>query len=133
MDIDTSSRKEQRNFGLAMAAVIVAFTLVHGWLHGALALWPFYVALAFFILGLVAPRVLRPVFAVWMKFAEVLNWVMTRLVLSIVFFLMITPTRLFIKYFGKDPLKRAWDSKADTYWEEPERQPEELEEYRRQF
>ncbi len=133
MDLDTSSRKEQRKFGLGMAAIIVAFTLVHGWFHGALAVWPFYAALAFFIPGLVAPFLLRPVFVVWMKIALALNWVMTRLLLSLVFILMITPTRVFIKYFREDPLKRGWDSEAGTYWEEPERQPEELDEYRRQF
>lgn len=133
MDIDTSSRKEQRNFGLGMAAIIVAFTLVHGWFHGALAIWPFYAALAFFILGLLAPPLLRPVFVLWMKFALLLNWLMTRLVLTLVFLLMITPMRVFIKLFREDPLKRAWDREASTYWEEPERQPDGLDEYFRQF
>lgn len=133
MDIDTSSPTEQRKFGLLMAGAITAVTLIHWLIRGELALWPFYIAGPFLVLAILAPILLKPVLIVWMKFALAVNWVMTRLLLSIVFFLMIVPTRVLMKIFSTDPLKRKWDENATTYWEEPEEQPLEKERYHGQF
>ena len=133
MDVDTSSRREQRAFGLVMAAAIVVVTLVHWLIRGDLATWPFYVSGAFFVLSLAAPAALKPVFVVWMKFAEVLNWIMTRLLLGIVFFLMITPMRLLMRIFSDDPLKRRFEPEAASYWEEPDEQPDDPARYENMF
>jgi hypothetical protein len=123
LNIDTSDRKEQRNFGIVMAIAIVLVTLIHWLIRGHLAVWPFYIAGAFLALGLVAPRVLEPIFWAWMKLALGLNWVVTRLLLSIVFFLLIVPFRVGLGLFGDDPMQRSWDPDAESYWEEAEEQP----------
>jgi hypothetical protein len=131
--IDTSSRKEQRKFGLLMA---VAFCVIGGlrfWVKGVPSPWLFGIAAAFLVAAVVAPFVLRPVFIAWMKFAEAINWVMTRVLLSIVFFGLITPARFLNQWFGSDPLQRTWEPQRDTYWDEPDAQPDDLEAYRNQF
>lgn len=135
IDIDTSSKKEQRKFGLVMAVAISVLGLVRYAFHGfaQFPLWFFMVAAIFALLGLIAPRALRPVLAGWIKFAIALNWLMTRVLLGIAFFLMITPVRFIIHFFGEDPLKRKWLPDAPTYWEEPEEQPEDFDRYRNQF
>ena len=131
--IDTSDRREQRNFGLVMAAAIVVVTLIHWALRGHLSVWPFYVSGVFIALGLILPVALEPVFWAWMKFAEAVNWIMTRLLLSIVFFLMITPMRPLVRLFSGDPLKRRFEAEAASYWEEPEDQPDDPERYANMF
>lgn len=135
MATDTSSKKEQRKFGLVMAVAIAALGIIrwawHGFAHS-----PFYflaVAAVFLLLGLVAPRALKPVFVAWIKFAIVLNWIMVRLFLTLAFYLMFTPVRLIINFFSEDPLKRQWLPPDQSYWEEPEKQPQELRDYRNQF
>ena len=133
MDVNTSSRKEQRAFGLVMAAAIVVVTLIRWLIGGHLATWPFYLSAAFLLLGLAAPVALKPVFVVWMKFALVLNWIITRLLLSVVFFLMIAPTRLLTRVFSDDPLKRRFEPDAATYWEEPDEQPDDPARYENMF
>ena len=133
MDVDTSSRREQRNFGIVMAIAISIITLIRWAIRGDLATWPFYLAGAFLILGLVVPIALKPIFIVWMKFALVLNWIVTRVLLSIVFYLMIVPMRGLVAIFGDDPLKRRFESDADTYWEEPDEQPEDPARYENMF
>ncbi len=133
MDVDTSSRKEQRAFGLVMAAAIVVVTLIHWLIRGDLATWPFYVSGAFIVLGLAAPAALKPVFVVWMKFAIILNWIVTRLLLSIVFFLMIAPTRGLMLIFSDDPLKRRFEPNKTSYWEEPDEQPDDPARYENMF
>lgn len=118
---------------MAVAIGIVGFLrwAIHGFAH-----FPVYfavVAAVFLVLGLAWPKALEPIFRVWMKFAEAVNWVMTRFLLSIAFYLLITPVRVLVRLFSDDPLKRAWLGKAETYWEDAEEQPKGIEHYRNQF
>ena len=135
MNIDVTDRKEQRKFGIVMAVAITVLGLIRWAIHG-FAILPvnlFGVAAAFLALGLVAPPVLRPVLIVWMKFAEALNWAMTRILLTLAFFILIIPVRVIMKIVGFDPLNRAWDPTAATYWEDADDQPKEFERYLDQF
>ena len=133
MDIDTSSRKEQRNFGLVMAAAITVLGMVHWWRSGVPPVGYGIAAAAFLITGLVLPRALQPVLIVWLRLALVLNAVVTHVLLAVVYVFMITPTGLAMRIFSDDPLKRDWDPAADSYWEPAEEQPEDLEQYKNQF
>lgn len=135
MDVNTSDKRELRKFGLVMAVAILVLALIRWALHGFHA-WPWYftyVAVAFGVLGLAAPRLLQPVFWVWIKFALAINWVMTHLLLTLAFFVLILPTRVILRLVGNDPLNRAWNPEALSYWDEPEEQPEEFDRYLNQF
>ena len=116
-----------------MAVAITVVTLLHWLIRRDLATWPFYPAAAFLVLGLVAPPTLKPIFIVWMKFALVLNWIITRVLLSIIFYLMITPMRVARSLFGDDPLKREFLPDAETYWEKPEDQPDDPARYENMY
>ncbi|MCP4644994.1 MAG: hypothetical protein GY851_31420, partial [bacterium] len=116
-----------------MAAAFVVLGLVRSWLAGQMLPWFFAVASVFLVAGIVVPSLLRPVFVAWMKLAEVLNWIMTRVMLSLVFYLMIVPARFINQWRGNDPLKRDWDLKSESYWEDAEEQPDEFERYLNQF
>lgn len=135
MDVNTADRGEQRKFGIVMAVAIMILALIRWWLHGfgAFPMGFAYVAAAFAGLGLVAPRALAPVFRLWIRFSLALNWLMTRVLLTLAFFLLIMPTRVVIAVLRKDLLSTAWDPEALTYWEEPEEQPAEPARYFNQF
>lgn len=132
---DSSSKTEQRKFGILMAVCIGLLGLFRWWKHGFVVVPTYFLGLAaaFLVLGLIAPGVLRPVLVVWMKFAEALNWLVTRILLTVAFFVLIVPVRVIMKLFGHDPLQRAWNPALETYWEEAEEQPKELERYFDQF
>ena len=135
MNVDIASTKEQRKFGFVMGAAITVLGLVRWWLHGfaELPVYFFSVAAAFAVLGLVAPRILKPVFYLWIRFGLAMNWLVTRLVLLIAFWITIVPTRVLIRLFGKDPLKREFLPDASSYWEDAEEQPDTMERYLKQF
>jgi hypothetical protein len=116
-----ATAKDLRNFGFTFAGVALAF--------GALLLWkgrpsapPFLVASALFLLvGALAPGLLRPVYGPWMKFAEVLGYVNTRILLGLFFLAGITPTGLIMRAAGKDPMGRTFKKKgAPSYWAKPD-------------
>ena len=56
--------------------------------------------------GLIVPGKLDPVYRAWMGFAHALSRVTTPILMSIVYFLVITPIALFMRGFGYDPLRQ---------------------------
>lgn len=70
-----------------------------------------------FAAGWLAPRVLGPFHHFWMGLALVLGFVMTRVILTLVFYLAVVPTGLILRVLGKDPLQRQLDKEAPTYWQ----------------
>lgn len=135
IDINTADKGEQRKFGLLMAAAITVLGLLRWAFHGFSGFPTYFFAIAavFLVLGLLLPMALKPVFDVWLRFAVVLNWFMTRVFLSVAFYLLIVPIGVAMRLFGNDPMKRAFLPKGESYWEAPEDQPEAFNRYRKMF
>jgi hypothetical protein len=108
--------REVRKFGITFWVVL---SLFGGFmLYKGNPAWPylFGAGTLFLLLGLVAVLILRPVFLGWMKFAQALAWVNTRLILGIFFYLIMTPVALIMRLVGRDPLQRKFDRAASSYW-----------------
>ena len=73
-------------------------------------------------------------FALWMRFAEAISWVMNRVVLTVFYYLVLTPVGLVMRLVGKAPLDLAWGDRRKTYWIDKDSPPEPtLERYERLF
>ncbi len=107
----------EREFGLIVGAVFVL--LGAWWIYRVKFTSAAHVILPLggllILLGLVLPRALIYPNKVWMKLAEVLSFVMTRIILGIVFFLVVTPIGVVKRLFGWDPLNRRGGRSA-SYW-----------------
>jgi len=69
-------------------------------------------------LGLLVPTWLAPVERVWMAVARAMGWVMTRVILGLLFCLIFTPAGLILRLLGKDPLGLRFPIDVPTYWQE---------------
>ncbi len=67
-------------------------------------------------IGTVVPRAVKPLYYAWMSMAVVLGFIMTRVILTIFFLLVLTPVGLVFRLLGKDLLNRKIDRQAPTYW-----------------
>ena len=72
-------------------------------------------------------------FARWMKFAEVLGLISTTIILSLFFFLILTPVGLVARLFRKDPLDLDWKHRRRTYWVDREPVEPTFERYEKQY
>lgn len=110
------SPKELRKFGLVTAAMLILFfDLLIPWIWSfAPPLWPVVAAAILVSMALAFPAALGPVYNVWMRFAEALGWVNTRIILSLIFFLIFFPFGLIMRLFN-DPMRRKFDAAADSY------------------
>lgn len=98
--------KELRQFGVVSGLIVAGlFGLLSPWLSSSsFPVWPWAVAVLFWLPAILAPVLLGPVFRAWMKLGRVLNWVMTRLVLGIAYYCVVFPTGLILRLAGKDPM-----------------------------
>ncbi len=75
------------------------------------------IGVAFLCAGVVAPMGLRPVYIAWMLIALVLGMVVTRIIIAIVFYMMITPIGLVRRTLATmDPLGLQPDPAKGSYW-----------------
>lgn len=111
------SVEELRKFGFIFAGILVFLfgLFLPYWKHHIIRLWPFYVGLPVALLAAVWPAGLRPLYVVWMKFGAVMGFINTRIIMSVFFFVMLTPIAWFMKVLGKDPMARALEKSANTY------------------
>ena len=85
------------------------------------------------LFGLILPRILKPLNKIWMILAVILGWFMSRLILFILFYIVITPIGFFLKLMGKDFLRRKSDKNSKSYWETRDKKIAEQIDYERQF
>lgn len=81
--------------------------------HYPVLMW---IGIALVVLGTVAPVILRPIFLLWMTLAVALGFVMTRVILSLFYYLVLTPVGLVFRLIGRDALHRKLDRQGESYW-----------------
>ena len=84
-------------------------------------------------LGVVMPVLLKPIYWIWMIFATILGWFMTRVILSLLYYGTMTPISLVSRLFGKQFLELKWNKKDSTYWNYQSKKIFEKEKYEKQF
>ena len=122
-----------RKFGLTMGAAFAIFGGLFFWHDRAIAPYLFILAAAFLLLAALAPRVLKPVQNVWMTLAVVLGWVMTRVLLIIVFFIGVTPIAFIARVVRKRFLNLRFEPDRESYWEKRKPETRGMERYESQF
>ena len=100
-------RGRERSFGLSVGSVLVLLAFALAWrgvrpsatVAGA-------TGVALLVLGAARPLWLRPLSVAWWTLAHALGWLNARLLLSLAFFLLLTPLRAIWRIMRYDPLER---------------------------
>jgi hypothetical protein len=128
-----NERKDLRKFGLTVGIAFGVLGVLLFW-RGR-PIWPYLVGVggALVLVGLVAPRALGPVRRVWMGLARILGWFMTRVILSVLFFVAFTSIGLLARLFGKRFLSSGGPGTQETYWRRRDVVETDRSRYERQF
>ncbi len=116
MDKINLDNKSLKKFGITMGIAFFIVTLFILIRHKHNILPASIISIIFFILALVIPDLLKPIYIFWMRLAYILAWVNTRLILSILFYIIFTPIGVGIRLFGIDLLDRKIDKNKQSYW-----------------
>jgi hypothetical protein len=110
------ARAQLRKYGLIM---FTAFAVISGLLflrHKPAWLYTFIPSMLFLVSALIAPGVLAPVEKLWMKLAAVMGFVMTNVLLTLVFVVAVIPAGLILQLFGKSQIRKCFSKEMNTYW-----------------
>ena len=137
-------RRQLRVFGLAAVGVfgaICAWVLLRGTLLGfelapgaARVVGGVLCAVAALcgLAAAAAPRALKPLYLVLTAVGLPIGFVMSYVILAVVFFGLFTPVALVFRLVGRDSLHRKFDPRAGSYWV-PRPGPTPVNRYFRQF
>ncbi len=109
-------KTEWKKFGIALGIILSIIATILLIKKKSLFIYFYGAGLFFIVAALAVPIVVKPVFILFLYIAHVLGWVMTRLILSVLFYLVITPIGLILKLFGKKFLDMKFSREKESYW-----------------
>lgn len=130
--IDKSDEAVKKT-GLIVGVVLILISLLL-WYSGKVSFIYFSIVGGLFvILSFIAIPVLRPFHKLWMMLALSMGFVMSRVILTILFYLVLTPISLIARIVGKKFMPLGFDKNAATYWEKRDIAAKQKIDYERQF
>ena len=79
-------------------------------------LWSLVISIIFLILGVINSKILTPINKLWFKFGLFLGKIISPIIMGAIFFLVVTPIGLLMRFFGKDVLNLKLNKKKSYYW-----------------
>ena len=113
--MDEIKISSNRSFGIVFFIFFLIVSLYPIINNDSLRVWSLIISLAFLILALSNSEILTPLNKIWFKIGIILGKIVSPFVMGIIFFLVVTPTGLIMKLFGKDLLNLKYNSK-NSYW-----------------
>lgn len=104
------TRQEAIDTGMAMVLVCLI-----GGLYTGNKTW-FMVATGALLVNMTVPALFKPLARLWLGFSQVLGGIMSKIILSIIFFGLLTPLALLRRVFGHDPMAlKAWKKEGTAF------------------
>ena len=104
-----------RNFGLVFTIVFVIISFWPLLKGGDIRHWSLIISIIFFVLALLNSNLLTPLNKLWMQFGFLLGKIVSPIVMGFIFFLVVTPTGIIMRFLGKDLLNLKKNNQK-TYW-----------------
>ena len=128
-----SEKSDLRKFGITVGIVLLIIAGFLFWNEKESFQIFLKVGTILFVLGIAIPVILKPIYWIWMIFATILGWIMTRVILSLLFYVIFTLIGLILRSFGKQFIELNWDKTDSTYWNYRSKGVFEKEKYEKQF
>ena len=111
-DVKISSN---RSFGIVFFIVFLLIALYPLINTGEFRLWSLIISFIFFILGILNSKILTPLNKLWFKFGIFLGKIVSPIIMGIIFFFVVTPIGVLMRFFGKDVLNLKYNNNK-SYW-----------------
>ena len=105
-----------RSFGIVFFVVFLIISIWPLLDEKELRYWALIVSIIFLILGILKSNILTPLNKVWFKFGIFLGAIVSPIVMGMIYFLVVTPIGIFMRFLGKDLLKTSKVKNVSTYW-----------------
>ncbi|HEY6437405.1 MAG TPA: SxtJ family membrane protein [Ignavibacteriaceae bacterium] len=127
------TKKDLRKFGLTVGSVLLIIAALLFYFEKSSSIYFAAIGGLLFISGLFIPQILKPLNKIWMGLAIVLGFFMSRLILTVLFYFVLTPISFIARLVGKKFMILKFDKPAKTYWEKRTNIQKKQIDYERQF
>jgi len=107
---------ELRKFGLTIGGLLTIIGIILIILHAKHKLIFSGLGFLFMFVGLTFPKTLKWIYKLWMGLSVVLGFFSTRVILSLLFYFVLTPINFLHKFTGKKFLDLKIEKSTTTYW-----------------
>ena len=128
-----SKKSDLRNFGITVGIILLVISGFLYWKEKESVQIFLTIGITFLLTAVAIPVILKPVYWIWMIFAIILGWFMTRVILSLLFYVVFTSIGLTLRFFGKQFLELRWDNSKESYWNFRTNEHLQNENYEKQF
>ena len=128
-----SEKSDLRKFGITVGIILLIISGFLFWKEKESFQIFLAIGIILFLTAVALPSVLKPVYWIWMIFAIILGWIMTRVILSLLFYVVFTSIGLTLRFFGKQFLELRWDKSKESYWNFRTNEHLQNENYEKQF
>lgn len=115
-NLNLTEKVEARKFGFIVGFIFIILGLLSAFKNKGINLSLIIPASILFLLALIVPGFLVPVQKVWLRLGTILCRINSFLILSIIFYCVVTPIGLIRRIFSKDSEKFAFKTAKDSYW-----------------
>ena len=105
-----------RSFGWVFTVVFLIIAVWPLFSGGMLRWWSLFIAAAFVLVTIAAPKLLALPNRLWLRFGLLLNRIISPVVLVFLFYVVVTPMGALMRVFGKDSLRLQRDDSDTSYW-----------------
>ena len=128
-----SEKSDLRNFGITIGIILLIISGFLFWKEKETFQIFLAIGIILCLTAIALPPVLKPVYWMWMIFGVILGWIMTRVILSLLFYLIISPIGLTLRFFGKQFLELRWEKSKESCWNFKTNENLQKENYEKQF
>tara|TARA_Y100001935_G_C16884864_1_gene304297 strand:- start:51 stop:434 length:384 start_codon:yes stop_codon:yes gene_type:complete len=104
-----------RSFGIVFFIVFLIIALYPLLNSSDIRLWSLITSVIFLILGLLNSKILTPLNKIWFKFGILLGKIISPLIMGIIFFFVVSPIGIIMRFFRKDLLNLKFND-TKSYW-----------------
>ena len=126
-------KSDIRNFGITVGIILLIISGFLFWKEKESYQIFSGIGIILSLIAIAIPSILKPVYWMWMIFAIILGWFMTRVILSLLFYVVFTSIGLTLRFFGKQFLELRWDKSKESYWNYKIKKKYKKSDYERQF
>ncbi|MFC2051736.1 hypothetical protein ACFLT4_03300 [Chloroflexota bacterium] len=127
-------RRQIRIFGIGLIVIVsIIASLQTYWGRTEVGIGLFAAAVLLLIVVIFVPTGLIPLYKLMLCISRAIGFVMTPVILGLVFYLVFTPVGVLLRLIRKDILDRRFEVSSDSYWKPKEPMSDDLDRYERQY
>ena len=118
-----AKQNDLKKFALIWSLIFLIVGIWPLFSGNAIRLWAIIIMFIFGIIAFLKPSLLNSFYIIWVKFGEVIGGVISKVIMTILFYGLFTPIAFILKLLNKDLLKKKLDKNRSSYWIKRETQP----------